>query len=246
MREEKKQFVLYEYLMYFWKRKHYFLIVPIITMLLVGGAVYFLKKDMPYTGQALIYTGSVNSPDLTNPENILVKFDDEDQRNLDVIVSSKSNVKITKKGDTKEEVKTSLNNVTKTYTNELIANYNSRWNASNENYTNWKQREDALSEAIESYREDLTIELPPVQYEGLKDLIIETDRELSDARKTVSRMKSDLQFFEKPKILSENVTKSKSYLKEGAAIGLILGLVLTVVLLALMKYLSEGRRYYND
>ncbi|MGM0973575.1 MAG: hypothetical protein ACQEW2_11930 [Bacillota bacterium] len=246
MREENKRFVLYEYLMYFWKRKHYFLIVPIITMLLVGGAVYFLKKDMPYTGQAVVYTGSVNSPDLTDPENVLAKFDDKDQQNLDVIVSSKNNVKFTKKGDTQEEVKTSLNNITKTYLKELNANYKSRLKASKKNLKNWEKREDALNNAMESYRKDLSIDLPPVQYDALNELIIETDRELSDARKTVSRMTSDLEFFEKPKILSENVTKSKSYLKEGAAIGLILGLVLTVALLALMKYLSEGRRYYND
>ncbi|MBG9548300.1 hypothetical protein ACOSZF_12325 [Cytobacillus firmus] len=244
MREENKRFVLYEYLMYFWKRKHYFLIVPIITMLLVGGAVYFLKKDMPYTGQAVVYTGGVTSPDLTRENNIAAKFADEED--LEIFVSSKQ-VKFTKKGNSAKEVEGDLKNISKKYINELSANYNLRKEAS-EVYLNSleKQRIPTLENAIEVYKEELDKGLTPTQYGDLTDLIAETQKELSEAEVTAHRMRGDLTFFEEPKVLSEHVTQSKSYFKEGAAIGLVLGLVLTVLLLALMKYLSEGRRYYND
>jgi archaellum component FlaC len=245
MREEKKRFVLYEYLMYFWKRKHYFLIVPIITMLLVGGAVYFLKKDMPYTGQAVVYTGGVTSPDLTRENNIAARFADEE--NLEIFVSSKQ-VKFTKKGNSTNEVEQSLDRVTEKYEDDLIENFEGRLEASKVYLDSLDKRVIVLQKAIAGYNEELKKGLGQDQYEDFTDLLIETEKELSEADATAHRMRSDIEFFEKevPKILSENVTKSKSYLKEGAAIGLILGLVLTVLLLALLKYLSEGRRYYND
>ncbi|MBG9544692.1 hypothetical protein ABE29_18580 [Cytobacillus firmus] len=245
MREEKKRFVLYEYLMYFWKRKQYFLIVPIITMLLVGGAVYFLKKDMPYTGQAVVYTGGVTSPDLTRENNIAARFADEE--NLEIFVSSKQ-VKFTKKGNSADEVEQSLDRITEEYEDDLIENFEGRIEASEVYLDSLDKRVIVLQKAIASYNEELEKGLGQDQYEDFTDLLIETEKELSEADATAHRMRSDIEFFKKeaPKTLSENVTKSKSYLKEGAAIGLILGLVLTVVLLALMKYLSEGRRYYND
>ncbi|MGA5690543.1 hypothetical protein [Cytobacillus pseudoceanisediminis] len=245
MREEKKRFVLYEYLMYFWKRKHYFLIVPIITMLLIGGGVYFLKKDMPYTGQAVVYTGGVTSPDLTRENNIAAKFADEE--NLEIFVSSKQ-VKFTKKGNSAKEVEQNLNNLSGKYVDDLIENYEGRLEKSTVYLNSLEKRVEVLNAAIEKYNQDLEKDLDPDKYELLIDLFIETEKELSEADATANRMRSDLDFFvrEKPKVLSENVTQSKTYFKEGAAIGLILGLLLTVLLLALMKYLSEGRRYYND
>ncbi|MFD5850727.1 hypothetical protein AADC60_24820 [Cytobacillus pseudoceanisediminis] len=245
MSEDKKRFVLYEYLMYFWKRKHYFLIVPIITMLLAGGAVYFLKKDMPYTGQAVVYTGGVTSPDLTRENNIAARFPDEE--NLEIFVSSKQ-VKFTKIGNNADEVKENLEKVTRKYEEDLIENFEGRIEASEVYLKSLENRVIVLNKAIESYKQDLEKGLDPDQYELVTNLWIESEKELSEAEATAHRMRSDIEFFEKeePKILSENVTQSKTYFKEGAAIGLILGLVLTVLLLALMKYLSEGRRYYND
>ncbi|MCM3403665.1 hypothetical protein [Cytobacillus oceanisediminis] len=245
MSEDKKRFVLYEYLMYFWKRKHYFLIVPIITMLLAGGAVYFLKKDMPYTGQAVVYTGGVTSPDLTRENNIAARFPDEE--NLEIFVSSKQ-VKFTKIGNTVKEVEQSLNRVTEKYEDDLIENFEGRIKASEVYLKSLDTRVTVLQKAIASYNQELEKGLAQDQYEDFTALLIETEKELSEADATAHRMRSDIEFFKKeePKILFENVTQSKTYFKEGAAIGLILGLVLTVLLLALMKYLSEGRRYYND
>ncbi|MBN8201519.1 hypothetical protein [Bacillus sp. NTK034] len=245
MREEKKRFVLYEYLMYFWKRKHYFLIVPIITMLLVGGAVYFLKKDMPYTGQALVYTGSITSPDLTRQNNIEATFKDEED--LEVVVTSKQ-VKFILKGENSKDIAQRLTNIKETYRQMLVEHFDERFQTSDVYVQSLKERVSVLEKAIESYKQELEKGLDPDQYEDVTALIIETEKELTDAAATLNRMSSDLLFYqkEKPRVLTETVTQSETYFKEGAAIGLILGLLLTVLLLALMKYLSEGRRYYND
>ncbi|EWG11460.1 hypothetical protein [Cytobacillus firmus] len=245
MREEKKRFVLYEYLMYFWKRKHYFLIVPIITMLLVGGAVYFLKKDMPYTGQALVYTGAITSPDLTRQNNIEATF--EDEKNLEIVVTSKQ-VKFVLKGENKKDIENRLGKITETYRGMLVEHFDERFQTSDVYVQSLNERVLVLEKAIESYKQELEKGLDHDQYEDVTALLIETEKELTDAAATLNRMSSDLLFYkkEKPRVLTETVIQSKSYFKEGAAIGLVLGLVLTVLLLALMKYLSEGRRYYND
>ncbi|MDP4163386.1 MAG: hypothetical protein Q8898_09815, partial [Bacillota bacterium] len=108
MAEEKKQYVLYEYLMYFWSKKIWFLIIPIITALIIASAIYVVRHSgQRYTGEARVYTGGVNSQDLTDTTNIAAKYPD-----ADVFVSEKGQVKFTVNGKTQGEVQSKLDKIT--------------------------------------------------------------------------------------------------------------------------------------
>ncbi|MDE3840178.1 hypothetical protein C0966_12560 [Bacillus methanolicus] len=247
MTEEKKRYVLYEYLLYFWKKKWFFVIVPLITAVLVAGAVYFVKNDYKYTGQAIVFTGSIDARYLTNPKNIMANAMEEGIKNeLDVFVSEKGHVKFTMKGDSKSQVEAELKNVIKNYNEDLLENYQKRLDASTVYLERLEESVVKKEKALDDYYQELeSNNLSPAEYHDLTDLIIETERQLAEEEKTAHRMRSDLAFFEKPKILSEEVYKSKTYIPEGIAVGVILGLVVTVALLMLLKYLGDARRHYD-
>jgi uncharacterized protein (UPF0333 family) len=243
--DEKNKYVLYEYLLYFWHKKWFFLIVPAITTVLVIAGIYVLKSDEPYTGESLVYTGGVDSGELVHPKNVFALFDDEAKRNLDVFVSEKGHVKFTVKGDSQAEVEKQLTEVVSLYEAELLENYQLRLDASKVYLEKLETSVETLTVSVENYKEKLNEDLTPVEMEEITDLIIETEDDLAENEKIAHRMRSDLVFFEEPKLLSESVAKSNSYLKESIAIGIVLGLVLTVLLLMLLKYLGVARRYYR-
>ncbi|MFE8701703.1 hypothetical protein ACFYKX_13950 [Cytobacillus sp. FJAT-54145] len=248
MAEEKNKYVLYEYLLFFWKKKWFFLIIPAITTVLVVGAIYAFNNDKPYTGKLLFYTGSLDSQDLTHPNNIMAKFNGELKGTLDVFVSEKGQVKFTVKGDSQDEVESDMELVKQVYTTDLMANYQKRLDASMVHLELLEERVPALEAIIEDYKEKLLSEeetLAPDELTSLSSLINETEEELTKAAERAHKMRGDIAFFEQPKVLSESVTKTKTYLKESIAVGVLLGLVLTVALLVLLKYLGFARRYYK-
>ncbi|WML46856.1 hypothetical protein RCG23_14555 [Neobacillus sp. PS3-34] len=247
MTEEKRPYVLYEYLLYFWKKKWFFVIIPLIMAVLVAGAVYVMKsKGKPaYTGEASIYTGSISSKDLTNDENIKAKF--LNIKNLDVIVSEKGVVKFTITGKSKAQVQKSLDEVSSEYTDLLQKKADDQIATSNVYLTSLEDRVKALENASKHYQKKLDDPTtPPVEFSKLSDLIIETKKNRYDAEATAHRMRSDQVFFEKPKELTKTVHAKKTYIAQSVAIGIILGLVLTVALLILLKYLGDARRYYKQ
>jgi hypothetical protein len=245
--EEKKRYVLYEYLLFFWKKKWFFVFVPLITAVLVAGAVYMIKKDYKYTGEAIVFTGSIDARYLTNPNNILAKAKEEGIKNeLDVFVSEKGHVKFTMKGDSKSQVEAELKNVIENYNQDLQENYQKRLKASTVYLERLEESVVKKEKALDDYYQDLESgDLSPTEYQDLTKLIIETEKELAENEKTAHRMRSDLAFFEQPKILTVNIDKSKTYIPEGIAVGVILGLVATVALLMLLKYLRDARRHYD-
>ncbi|WML46113.1 hypothetical protein [Neobacillus sp. PS3-40] len=243
MAEEKKKFVLYEYLLYFWDRKWFFVIVPLITTILIAGTVYALKHDNKYTGVALIFTGSITTKDLTDPDNIKAKYKGIDP---DVFVTEKSQVKFTVNGSSQDEVQKNLDHITTSFSKELDKNAKMRLAVSDASLEDLKDRVKTLKASLRMYHEKIdSNQLPADRYANYSDLIIKSEDELTGAQTRVNEMSSDRVFFEKPKVLSENVHAKKTYLPESIAIGIILGILLTIALLMLLKYLGVAKKHYK-
>jgi hypothetical protein len=246
LKEEKSKFVLYEYLMYFWKRKWLFVIVPLITTILIASAIYVLKSYKHYTGTAIVFTGSINARELTDDNNIEAKFNKE-IKGLDVFVSEKGLVKITVNGDSEDAVSKDLNMITKKYNNELHENAEKRLDSSDDLATSLEKRAKALEESISLYNKKLEDEaLAQYQRDNIQGLLIISEDELTSSLERANKIRGDIDLFERPKVYSEpKVYPAKTYLPQSIAIGIILGLVLTVALLMLLKYLGDARRYYK-
>ncbi|MEH7482344.1 hypothetical protein V7157_14930 [Neobacillus drentensis] len=251
MAEEKRKFVLYEYLLYFWKRKWFFVIIPLITTILIASAVYVMKNDKKYTGEALVFTGSVNAKELTNPNNIKADYKGLD----DVFVPEKGQVKFTIHGNSEKQVSKDLKRITKDFNTKLVENATLRKKISQEYLLKLDKRVKVLEEDLASYNKKLDddyIAVDPgsvtgTSYKEVSDLVIvESDLELTRAGERANSIRGDINLFEQPKVLSKpHVYPAKTYLPESIAIGIILGLVLTVALLMLLKYLGDARRYYK-
>lgn len=244
MAEEKKTFVLYEYLLYFWRRKWFFVIIPLIVTILVAGAVYVLKNDKKFTGTALVYTGNVDSKELTNDKLLEGRYQDE-KNPPEVKVSESRIVKFTVKGDSKEEVQQDLDNMMQDYSQALQASAKKKIDVTTHLLNPINERVKTLTASLEMYNRKLDEAASVVDNTELTDLITKSDDKLTETTERSYKLSGDIELFEYPKVVTKSVGPSKTYLKESIAIGVILGLVLTVALLMLMKYLFDARRYYN-
>lgn len=243
---EEKKYILYEYLSYFWKRKWLFAIIPLVTAVLVAAAVYIVKSDSRgYTAEGKVFVGSVNQTELTDPDIVEAKY--QDVKDLDIFVSEKGKMKFTVEAKSKSGAERALDQVRKQYFADLEKNANTRIDLTTQYLASLDDRLDSLNASLASYKEK--IKNPELQYDELKaytDLIRDSEDVRTRTAERANKMRGDLELFSQPQILPYEVHKAKSYIPESIAIGIILGLILTVALLALMKYLSDARRYYKE
>lgn len=241
---EKQKFLFYEYLLFFWKKKFWFLIVPLamaIISVLVGQL--FLHK-YNYTGQALIFTGSINLKDLTDPKNIEAKFPHV-KNALDVVVPEEKYVKITLKGDDKTSVQNELRKIVSKYDHELQRHSKQRLDATHTRLHELDGEINVLQQVIKQYGEKLDSQPQQLTSGDLKNTV-KAEEILADRTDKASRIRNDLLFYEKPSVLSESVSKSKTYIGQLIAVGVVLGIFLTFIMLILMKYVLDARRYYQQ
>lgn len=242
---DKQRFVLYEYLLYFWKKKLLFVIIPPIMALVTFLGVQFVLNHAKYTGKAVVFTGSINLKDLTNPDNIVAKFPDIKNK-MDVVVTEEKYVKITVKGDDEKSVQNDLDDIVTRYNKELQEHSQKRLDTTMAYLNSLDERIKTLQTSIEHYNKKLdSPSLTPQQIESTTDLLVEAQSDLTKTMETANRVRGDLVFYEKPSVLSEAVAPSKSYAKEAIASGLVLGVFLTFIFLILLKYVFDARRYYQ-
>lgn len=216
-----------------------------MTVLTIAGT-YMLAKDKPYEGQALFFIGSVNSPQLGNQNTILALFSEEIQNNIDdLFVSEKGQVKVKVSGNSQQEVQGYVDEIVGVYFKELEEAAKIRIDLTNESIEKYKEREKDLVNIIGLYNKKLESENVEMT-ETYTDLLLISEQELSNTTLRIKNMETDVKLFENPLVLSTSVTKDKTYTKEAIAIGIILGLLLTVVLLMLMKYIGDARRYFKE
>ncbi|WP_409272340.1 hypothetical protein V1499_21165 [Neobacillus sp. SCS-31] len=243
---EEKKYTLYEYLLYFWKRKWLFVIIPLATAVLIAAAVYILKADSRgYIAEGTVFTGNVNQKELTDPDVIEAKY--QDVKGLAINVPERDKVKFTVKAKSKTEAEQVLDQVTKQYFADLAKNAQLRIDITSKQLSWLKRRVDVLDSNLALYNEKLTDQnLDITREKDYMELIGKSEDELTRASERAHKMGGDIDLFSYPQILPAEVHKAKSYIPESLAIGIILGLILTVALLTLMKYLSDARKFYKE
>lgn len=242
--EEKQPFVLYDYLLYFWRKKIFFLIIPIITVVVAVGAVYMVKNEQPYTAVGRAYVGSLTEKTLTDPDNIKANL--KGVKDIDVFVSEKGQVKFVLRGESEAAVESELETIMDKYLEDLKKQYNIRLEASTVYLEDLERIAEKLTPEIELYKSELQNgDLNDSEYTDTTKLIISLESDLADAQKTAHKMRSDLVFFEEPKLYETEAHRTNNFVKEAAAVGIVLGLVFSVLVLMLMKYIGEARRYYR-
>ena len=241
---ENKKFVLYEYLVFFWKKKIFFLIIPLIFALLGLGASYLIPKDGKYLGNATIFTGSIKLKALTNPSNIIAQFGQDINGEIDAYVTSESYVKLKIYNDNKEQLEKDLEKMSTAIEKSLLDSYDLRYDITNDSVvkaeTKLTELRDVLRVAVDRL-ENASVE----ETKDLTSTIEWTEMEIADTEAKISRITGDLAFFEPPSVNRQEVTVVNTYKKELSAAGIILGVFATFLILMLWKYIIEARRYSN-
>lgn len=243
---EQKRFALYEYLVFFWKKKIFFLIIPILFMLLGFGASYVIPKDGKYVGNATVFTGSIKQKALTNPSNVVATYGKDVHGVIDAYVSSESYVKIKIFDDNKERLEKDLQKMAAGVEQGLVDSYNLRYKTTEDiiknNETTFAQLNDVITVSNERLAsEDLTIE----ETEEITTLLEKSEADAAKAQTSIQSMKTDLAFFEKPGIVSQEVGVTNTYKVELTLAGLVLGIIAAILFLMLWKYINEARRYFK-
>ena len=101
---ENKTYRLYDSLEFFWKKKIWFIIIPVIVALLGYVGSMFIPKDGEYVGKSTVFTGSVKLEALTNPEHIMTQYGEHFTGKAEVFVPTRSYIKTEVYGDTEEQV----------------------------------------------------------------------------------------------------------------------------------------------
>lgn len=239
---EKKKFVLYEYLVFFWRKKIFFLIIPLIFALLGLGASYLIPKDGKYVGNATIFTGSVKLKALTNPSNIIAEFGPDINGEIDAYVTSESYVKLKIYNDNKEQLEKDLEKMATGVEKSLHDNFVLREQITQDSVNTAKTKLEKLHVVLEG----LTKRLETASIGEMSDLtstIEWTEMEIADTEARISRINGDLAFFEPPSVNRQEVTLVNTYKTELSIAGLILGVFATFLILMLWKYIIEARRY---
>ncbi|WP_316570475.1 hypothetical protein [Neobacillus sp. YIM B06451] len=242
---EEKKYVLYEYLVYFWKRKWLFVIIPLVTAVLIAAAVYILKADSRgYIAEGTVFTGNVNQKELTDPEIIEAKY--QDVKGLAINVPERDKVKFTVKAKSNTEAEKVLDQVRNQYFTDLKKNAQLRIELTKKQHTSLEKRVETLDSNLALYEKRLAASDDTYDQEGYRELIGKSMDERYRAAERADKKEGDVALFSHPEILPAEVYKAKSYIPESLAIGIILGLILTVALLTLMKYLSDARKFYKE
>jgi hypothetical protein len=245
MEENKKRFILYEYLLYFWKKKYYFIIVPLLTAVLCVGIVYLLKYDGNYKVTSTVFTGEVNNDELMDPQHLEHQFKKE-YPSLDVRVPRNDYLEFTLTGKNKPQLKEDIETISRESYENLNKFAQERIDASTVHLKQLEEQAEGLEVTLVNYKEDLLkFEGSSIEYEELAELISEQQDVYNETLQLAHRKRSDLVFFERPKKLGVEIQPPKTYWKESIIVGILIGLVLTVGLLMLMKYIEEARRNYR-
>ncbi|MDM5315051.1 Wzz/FepE/Etk N-terminal domain-containing protein [Fictibacillus sp. b24] len=238
---EEKRYVLYDYLVFFWNKKWWFLLLPLITL---GLAFLFsMMQPVEYQGRTIIYTGDLKGSE-TDPEVIKHLYkDDVEGNNLSVEVFERGQLVFTVTGNNSEQVSDVISSISKKHINVLNEKYNKRILSTKEKMQRKEKHIESLNKLTDVYGQRLNEDtLSPEEESRMTELQLAS----IELEQQIDNNKKDIEFFEKPQQLDTTVTESSRNQKPILALGLVLGLFLSLVSLILWKYIEDARRYRRN
>ena len=238
---ENKKYRLYDSLEFFWKKKVWFIIIPVILALLGYLGAMVIPKDGDYVGKSTLFTGSVKLEALTNPEHIKTKYGQHFTGTTEVFVPTRSYIKVETHGNNKEELTKELTQFNDQLIEGLMAQHDKVVKGT-ETYANTQAAQVAtLQTAIESYKGILSETENLTVVNNFAALLSTAEMDLKNALATEQRVRNDIITYEQPALSNTYVVETKSYGLEGAIAGFILGILAAILTLSLWKYILEAR-----
>lgn len=239
---EQKNYALYEILSFYWKKKIWFLITPIIGALLGLLISFAWPIDEKYIGKSNVFTGNINKQGVTVPEQIESKYGSHFTSKFDIFVPNRSYIQLELKNDQKEIIEEELQTYHEGVMADLLKQYELQVNVTETSVESLENSIETRKQSIAMYQEKLSNTQNIAVIDAFSNLLLEAETALSENMVSVQRVKNDLAFFEKPFLVKSEIKETPSYTLEWTLAGLLLGLFLSVLLLTLWQYIERARK----
>lgn len=242
MREDKRRYVFYEYLLFFWKKKIWFIILPVILILIAIGLSAFQKAT--FSGNSTVYIGDVKISELTKPDVLAADYIDENEENgtNSSITAVTGKITFHVNGKNKTNVENRLNELTDKYIKEMTEKYDELLSLEKEKVRVYGNQVDQKSKRVKEL-EEISLGLEGLEQQRYQYMIEYQNGLIADYEEKKNLADSEVQNFEEPRVIKKEVIENKESTSSNVIIALLGGLFLSLVLLTFWKYIDDARRY---
>jgi len=239
---EQKNYPLYQMLSFYWKKKIWFIIIPVICALLGMLIATVWPKDEKYVGKSVIFTSSTRLHSLTNPNQILSKYGKHFTGDVDIFVPSSSYVQANIKNDDKEVIEKELKIYNNALITDLLTQYEKQLNITKENIDILVTQNADLNSTIKKAQELFPKEQNEMKMEYFSTIILTSELQLSNNIAKIQSKNNDLAFFEEPFLVSNEIEETPSFTIQWTVAGFILGIFLSFFIITLWQYICRARK----
>lgn len=239
-----KDYPVYDYLLYLWKKKWIILAITILGMGF-GFAITYFQQDT-YKSTALIFTGNAKNDLLTKPmlieETYKEQVDESISASLDATILEPFHITLSLTGSNQQLVQENLESVSRLYTQELLDRYTNQ----SGQVVMFQETLSAKLANLESYNEELkgaleTTEDVTIRADYLK-IISENEVVMAELQEDLFDASLTIEQYEEPQLMSvSNQTESAFSLITLLLVGL-LSFQIALVYVVLKKYLLNAQQ----
>jgi hypothetical protein len=238
--ESRDRFVLYEYLLFFWKKKWILILLPILGIIIALGLG--LTKQATYVANLSYYIGNMEDDALANQALIKAGLSNDIENRVNIQVAN-SSVSFDSTSHDQDELKKIFSKVSKEYGTKLNNHSKKDEKLRKEYLTSLKDGKKRLETNIREYEDK--VKDPNIDIDvkiGYMDMIPELERRLSDYTDSINTEQLNESNYQKPVKTSFTISEQSSFTKSSVLVGFVLGLFLSICLLTLWKYILDARR----
>lgn len=239
---EQKNYPVYQMLTFYWEKKIWFIIIPVICALLGMLIATVWPKDERYVGKSVTFTSSAYLHSLTNPDQILVKYGKHFTGDVNIFVPSKSYVQAVIKNDDKEVIEKELTVYNNAFIEDLITDYENRVNITKENIDLLVTNNTYLNSSIKNDKELLQKEQNEDKVKYYTTQLLANELQLSNNIAKIQQRNNDIAFFEKPVVVSNEIKETPSFTIQWTTAGFILGILVSFFIITLWQYICRARK----
>jgi hypothetical protein len=236
---KKNQYVFYEYLHFFWKKKIVLFAIPVVVALIA--LVYTFSKPDVYRGEVTVFTSSIGKDSLTHPDliksNYTGKINDSAIKNFNVNATT-GRVLFTFTGTNKEEIKRASETIEKDYLPKLNKAFEEKKSILEDQVAIYElavKEYEAKVTLLEKKAEQDTLTIEDLNFKNDSDSTVIYFEDLKSAR-------LDLKELDPPKILSKSIAKSNNYLGSNLLVSILFGFILSILTIMVWKYILDARK----
>lgn len=244
MENQNERFVFYEFLLFFWRKKWLFLIIPLVTAGL--GFLFSSNQNQSYQGSSTIFVGGVTFGSIAKADLIQTNYrpvieDEQVRRSFRAFVPTNQIVRMEIQGTDKTKVETELQKVTDKYYMDLLHEYKKRQSLNEKLVETFENKIAANEKALKHYQDRLTKMDSSEETDYDIRMVMFYEGEIYHYLELLHMTELELFAFEEPQIVSQSVTQKANNTKPNVILSFIAGLFLTVLTLVLWKYINEAR-----